>query len=267
MFSLPSVSSVSSVGCRFGASLFACRVSARALGGFVCVVGFRSFASASLFSVAVAAWLPPVCGGVVARRSSCGRLWLCSVPVLPASAPALVRSGAGPVSAVGSPSAVRSAVAAGGVWSVWPAPFPAPVGRGSAFPVPPSPSPSRRVVFAASLALGFAPSAFLPPRAPVFGSRLLARAWAVACGVPVSSCGAAVRVVSGGFSSSCGPAVSVSCVFCVRLGLCGVSRGGAGCRFAPFLSLPGWPPASPRPVFSRPLVAAVPLAPSRLPGF
>ncbi len=90
--SLPSLSSVSRSACAWGASGFGCRSSARALGGFVAVVGFVCGASASAFAASWAPVLPSVCRGCVVRRA--GRLWLVSVPVLPASAPAVVRAGA-----------------------------------------------------------------------------------------------------------------------------------------------------------------------------
>ena len=58
--------------------------------------------------------LPAICRGCAVRRSG-GLSWV-SVPVLPASAPALVRAGA-PLVALGSPPSVRSTVAGGGLWS------------------------------------------------------------------------------------------------------------------------------------------------------
>lgn len=150
MFSvLPSVGLVSSAACRLGSSGFAVRPSARSLGGFVAVAGFRAAASAALFAARVAASLPAACRGCVVRVSG-GLSWV-SVPVLPASVPAVVRSSGSPLVVVGSPPAVRSAVLSGGVWSVFAAPVPAPVG------------PSRRWRVAASLALGV----LSPPPAPV----------------------------------------------------------------------------------------------------
>lgn len=78
-------------------------------------VGFASSSAASGFARLWAVRLPAVCRGC-AVRSSGGLSWV-SVPVLPASAPAVVRAGA-PLVAVGAPPAVRSAVAGGGVWAV-----------------------------------------------------------------------------------------------------------------------------------------------------
>ncbi len=112
--SLPSVSLVSRSACCLGSSGFAVRPSSRALGGFVAAVGFARPALAAQFARYWAPLLPSVCRGCAVRRF--GRLSWVSVPVLPASAPAVVRSGA-PLVAVGSPSSVRSAVAGGGVWS------------------------------------------------------------------------------------------------------------------------------------------------------
>lgn len=240
---LPSLSVLSRSACRLGASGFSCRPSARALGGFVVAAGFRGSGSASAFAARWAAVLPAWCGGCVVRLS--GGLWWVSVPVLPASVPAVVRSGA-PLVAVGAPPAVRAAVAAGGVWSVWPAPG------------------SRRRAFAAFFALGWP----LPPRPasalPVFGSRSLARGWAVACGV-APFC---VPSACGGWVSAPGPAVSPSCLFCGLLGACVAPVGGAGCAFRPWRSLPGWPAAVPSPVLSRPLFS-LPVVPvfSQLPLF
>ena len=112
--SLPSVSSVSRSACRLGSSGFSVRPSSRALGGFVAAVGFSRPALAAQFARYWAPLLPSVCRGCAVRRSG-GLSWV-SVPVLPASAPAVVRSGT-PVVALGSPPSVRSAVAGGGVWS------------------------------------------------------------------------------------------------------------------------------------------------------
>lgn len=114
MFTLPSVSSVSRSACRLGSSGFAVRPSFRALGGFVAAVGFARPALAAQFARHWAANLPAACRGCAVRRSG-GLSWV-SVPVLPASAPAVVRQGS-PVSAVGSPPSVRSAVASGGAWA------------------------------------------------------------------------------------------------------------------------------------------------------
>lgn len=111
---LPSLSALSRSACRLGASGFACRPSQRALGGFVAVAAFSSAVSAGLFAKSWGAVLPVRCRGCVVRFSG-GLAWV-SVPVLPASAPSAVRAGA-PLVAVGSPPAVRSAIAAGGVWS------------------------------------------------------------------------------------------------------------------------------------------------------
>lgn len=180
MFSLSSLPSLSRSACRLGASLFSCRVSSRALGGFVAVAGFRGSASASAFSRLCAASLPALCGGCVVRFV--GGLFLVSVPVLPASVPFLVRAGAGPVCCVGAPPAVRASFLAGGVWSVWGPAFPAPPGRGAAFPAPFSVPAglvracagagavafcgSRRVAPPSGL-LGLFP-ALVPPAVPVF---------------------------------------------------------------------------------------------------
>ncbi|MBU0945356.1 MAG: hypothetical protein KJ804_12130 [Proteobacteria bacterium] len=71
-----------------------------------------------------------------------------------------------------------------------------------------------------------------------FPSRTLARCWAVACGVPAAEAGAVVSGRPGAWSSVPGPAVQVSCMFCHRLGKCGGSPGGTGCRFIPS----GWWP-------------------------
>jgi hypothetical protein len=93
---------------------FAVRPSTRALGGFVSAVGFASFSLAAQFARFWAVRLPAGCGGCIIKRAG-GMAWV-SVPVLPASAPALCRQGS-PVAVVGSPPACRSAVVAGGVWS------------------------------------------------------------------------------------------------------------------------------------------------------
>ena len=111
---LPSVSFISRCACRFAASGFCVRPSSHGLGGFVAAVGFASGSLSGQFARFVAPRLPRRCGGVFVRRSG-GLFWV-SVPVLPASVPALCRSGS-PVSAVGSPPAVRSAVVSGGVWA------------------------------------------------------------------------------------------------------------------------------------------------------
>jgi len=68
---------------------------------------------------------------------------------------------------------------------------------------------------------------------PVFPSRVLARAWAVACGVPVALAGAAVVGRPGAWSSVSGPPVQVSCLFCSRLGGCAPLAPGPGCGFRP----------------------------------
>ena len=112
--SLPSVSVISRSACLLGSSGFSVRPSSRALGGFVAAVGFSRPALAAQFARHWAALLPAVCRGCAVRRSG-GLSWV-SVPVLPASTPAVVRSGASVV-ALGSPPSVRSAVAGGGVWS------------------------------------------------------------------------------------------------------------------------------------------------------
>lgn len=249
VFSLPSVSSVSAAGCRLGASGFSVRPSSRGLGGFVAAVGFRSSSSASLLAARLGSCLPACCGGCVVRFLG-GLFWV-SVPVLPASVPAVVRSSGGPLVVVGSPPAVRSAVVGGGLWSVWPSPFPAPPGRGSAFPAPPvRPAPGSRRLRVAAFFAGQLPAP--SPRLPVFGSRVLARAWAVACGsspfCSPSPCG--------GWVSASGPAVAPSCLFCGLLGACASLRPGAGCGFRPWLSLPGWPAGVPAPS-----VSSVPLFP------
>ncbi len=115
MFFLPSLSSLSRSACRFGSSGFAVRPSSRGLGGFVAAVGFRRPVLASEFARYWAAGLPRGCNGCVLKRKG-GFFWV-SVPVWPASVPAVVRQGAGPVWVVGSPPACRRAVAGGGVWS------------------------------------------------------------------------------------------------------------------------------------------------------
>jgi len=55
---------------------------------------------------------------------------------------------------------------------------------------------------------------------PVFPSRTLARAWAVACGVPVSEADRYVCGVSGAWRSVQGPSKGPNCLFCKRLGRC-----------------------------------------------
>lgn len=111
---LPSVSSVSRSACRLGASGFTVRPSSRGLGGFVVAVGFSRPVLAVQFARAWAFRLPAGCRGCVVKRFG-GLAWV-SVPVLPASVPALCRAGS-PVSVVGAPPAVRLAVLGGGVWS------------------------------------------------------------------------------------------------------------------------------------------------------
>lgn len=128
LFSLPSLSSVSALSCLIGASGFGCRPSSRGLGGFVAVVGFRRRSLASVAAGRFASLLPACCGGCVVRFCSRSGLFVVSVPVLPASVPAVVRRGSS-LWFVGAPPALRSSFMSGGVWSVWPAPFssPAPV--------------------------------------------------------------------------------------------------------------------------------------------
>ncbi len=111
---LPNVSGVSKTACRFGSSGFAVRPSPHGLGGFVAAVGFRRSAYAALFARFWAPQLPAGCKGCVVRRGG-GLFWV-SIPVLPASVPAVCRAGS-PICAVGSPPACRQAVAAGGIWS------------------------------------------------------------------------------------------------------------------------------------------------------
>jgi hypothetical protein len=111
---LPSVSAVSRSACRLGASGFSVRPSCRGLGGFVAAVGFSRPALAAQFACAWASRLPAGCRWCVVKRAG-GFSWV-SVPILPSSAPVLCRAGS-PVSVVGAPSAVRSAVVSGGVWA------------------------------------------------------------------------------------------------------------------------------------------------------
>jgi hypothetical protein len=169
---LPSLSVLSRSACRWGSSGFGCRPSGRGLGGFVVSVGFRRAALASGFAGLWSARLPCVCRGCVVRFS--GGLWWVSVPVLPASVPFVVRSSGAPLVAVGSPPAVRAAVLAVGVWSVWPPAVPPAVFP----PRPPAPPvrPPRRLLVAAVLA-GAWPAASVP------GGVLAALAGAGAVGV------------------------------------------------------------------------------------
>jgi hypothetical protein len=51
----------------------------------------------------------------VLKRSG-GLVWV-SIPVLPASVPAVVRRGAGPLSVLGAPPACRRVIASGGTWA------------------------------------------------------------------------------------------------------------------------------------------------------
>jgi hypothetical protein len=112
---LPSVSSVSRSACLFGASGFGVRLSVRGLAGFVVSAGFRRQTQAALFARSWAVKLPSCCNGCVVKRSG-SRVWV-SVPVLPASVPAVVRQGSTPLWVVGSPPACRQVVASGGAWA------------------------------------------------------------------------------------------------------------------------------------------------------
>jgi len=112
---LPSVSLLSRSACLFGASGFCVRSSVRGLAGFVVSVGFRRQTQAALFARSWAVRLPSGCNGCVLKRSG-GLVWV-SIPVLPASVPAVVRRGAGPLSVLGAPPACRRAVASGGAWA------------------------------------------------------------------------------------------------------------------------------------------------------
>jgi hypothetical protein len=69
--------------------------------------------------------------------------------------------------------------------------------------------------------------------APVFPSRSLARAWAVACGSSPSLSGAGVVGSLGAWSSVVGPPVRSSCLFCLRLGQCDKGGPGVDCGFLP----------------------------------
>ena len=164
---LPSVAVASAWACRFGASGFSLRPSARALGGFVAVASFRRCWSAFRFARFVAPLLPGRCRGVVARVAGPSGRCVVSVPVCASSVPAAVLAG-GSLSLAGSPPAVRLAFLASAAWR------PAPP------PVRPAPG-SRRLAFAAFFALGWA---FPAPRpVPVAVSARVAAAPAVAfCG-------------------------------------------------------------------------------------
>lgn len=112
---LPSLSTLSKSACLLGASGFCVRPSVRGLAGFVVSVGFRRQTQAALFARSWAARLPSACKGCALKRAG-AFVWV-SVPVLPASVPAVVRRGAGPLWVVGAPPACRRAVAAGGPWA------------------------------------------------------------------------------------------------------------------------------------------------------
>lgn len=216
---LPSLSVVSRVACCWAASGFGVRPSGRGLGGFVAVVGFRRSSLASGFAALWGARLPFVCRGCVVRFGG-GLFWV-SVPVLPASVPALVRSSRAPLVVVGSPPALRSAFLAGGVWSVWAPPFPSPAGRGPSFSRP-APG-ARRRAFAAFWALGWP----LPPR-PVLAPPAVRSA--VSAAPAVAFCGsrrAAPPAAVLGSVASLVPSSAPVLVGCVG-GLCAAVRG----RFA-----------------------------------
>ncbi len=107
-----SVSLVSRRACRLGASGFGVRPSSRSFSGFVAVAGFRQARLAGLF----ASWAARSVRRTVVVRSRRGLHWV-SVPVLPASVPRVVRSGA-PLVCLGSPPACRLAFLDGGAWAV-----------------------------------------------------------------------------------------------------------------------------------------------------
>lgn len=67
---------------------------------------------------------------------------------------------------------------------------------------------------------------------PVFPSRALARAWAVACGVAPHQTGATVQACPGGFRANCAGSPAPSCLFCLALGRC-EEKPGPGCGFIP----------------------------------
>lgn len=108
---LPSVSSVSRRACQFGASGFSVRPSSRSLSGFVACAGFASSALAADFARYACGRLPRMCGGCVVRAAG-GLHWV-SVPVSVGSVPPPVLAGS-PISACGSPPAVRAGFVAAG---------------------------------------------------------------------------------------------------------------------------------------------------------
>jgi len=74
---------------------------------------------------------------------------------------------------------------------------------------------------------------------PFFPSRTHARAWAIACGVPVAA--VSVSGSPGRWFSVPGPAKKKSCLLCSRLGSCSKNQG-PGCSFQPG---PWWPEIQP----------------------
>lgn len=105
------VSMLSRLSCRLGASTFSVRGSGVSITGYVACVGFRSFSQARLLAKYAAPRLPSGCKGVLVRRK--GGLWWVSVPVTAESVPEEVALG-GAVCAVGSPPDVRRVFAASG---------------------------------------------------------------------------------------------------------------------------------------------------------
>ena len=67
---------------------------------------------------------------------------------------------------------------------------------------------------------------------PVFPSKTLASAWAVACGVPWQKAHKTVKGSKGAWFSVPGPAVKPSCLFCKRLGRCDLEPSKS-CGFRP----------------------------------
>ncbi|HIQ37406.1 MAG TPA: hypothetical protein EYH36_05350 [Desulfocapsa sulfexigens] len=71
---------------------------------------------------------------------------------------------------------------------------------------------------------------------PTFPSVTLARAWAVACGVPLSRLSGVVSGSPGRWSSVLNsPSAKPSCLFCRKLGRC----SGSSCSFQPSKHWPG----------------------------
>ena len=67
---------------------------------------------------------------------------------------------------------------------------------------------------------------------PSFPSKTLAQAWAIACGIPQRKAPQAVKGRKSCWSSVPGPALRPSCLFCKKLGRCGLEPSKE-CGFKP----------------------------------